>query len=211
MNLDALLAQPAPPSESKNLLNRTISTAVSSPRSTPSLTPKNAAPSSAARGACLIASIVRSWRGSDQLIAVTHVLHASDPRALVVVRRREYDDSLLVVGGLAVYIGPIDTDWVDKEACVELDATSPLEISQGALYCKVVAAAIASLGCATDFPTSSEVMVLVGKGQTDMSKLLSGAIVLNHLRYNAPGEACILPPGLSRTVSQAIGWAAAIQ
>ena len=140
----------------------------------------------------------------DSHISVARVIRVSDPRTLVIIRRREFDDCLLVVGGLAVYIGSIDSDWVDKEACVDLDASSHLEIKQGELYRKVVAAAKASLSCESEHPTSTEVMKLVGRGQTDMTKLLSGAIVLNDIRDLVTTGSC---GTFSRSVSQVISLA----
>jgi hypothetical protein len=208
MNLDATVLTAATPKSMKSvLLNRSISTAVSSPRSTPSLTPKNAASSQAARGACLIAALIRSWRGNSGTMRVVHVTKTSDCRPLVIVRRRSFDDCLLIVGGIAVYIGAIDVDWINRDAFAELDTSFEEYIVLADLYTKVMAAAKSSLSCFNDVPCSSEILALAGYSPNDMTLLLSAAIVLNDIRDNMQCTPNDYHVGFSRSVSQMVNLA----
>ena len=202
MNLDVTVLTVGTPKTAKSvLLNRSLSTAVSSPRSTPPLTPKGVVCSNTVRSACLIASLIRSWRENPGIIGVIHVTKTNDYRPLVVVRRRSFDECLLAVGGIAVYIGPIDSNWVNKEVDIELDASSEQEIVLADLYTKVLAAARISLNCINDRPCISEIIASVSSAHAEMNQLLSAAIMLNDIRddLGAPNNDCHI--GLSRSVS----------
>lgn len=176
MNMDALLPPTTPRFDSKAVLNRTLSTAVPSPTSSPSRQLTDAAPEEAARAACVIASCLRGWRHSCITMSVREV-KSSVYQSLVVFRPGRSVDCILVVDGLAFSLGPLDIDWPSVRLPVEL-CDEALEMCQSELYAKVVAGAKAVLGS----DLASEVPRLVSIEETDISTVLAGAVLLSDCR-----------------------------
>ena len=184
MNVDAILSPVSTPREAKGSLNRTLSTVVPSPATTPRVTPRPQSGPVTARAACLVALTLRSWRGSRQLVQVSSLArsnHGLPP--LTVVKRSRFDERcMLVVGGLAVPLGYLDTPWRDRSVSVELSEADPIVMEERELYVKILSAAKAALACGSAPLSAQEVLLLVGKGQTNITVLLSGAVLLDELR-----------------------------
>lgn len=180
MNIDVLVSPVISPKDPAKVLNRTVSTAVSSPKSSPSQIFKLASPAKAARAACLVSSHVLSWKFSNVSVPVFRV----DPsirrrlRPLEVFKRNRTGECLIVVGGLAVSIGHLETDWDDSAPWVDvLPDCGDDEVTQREIYSKLVIASSLTLRN----PSSSiGILGAVGKDQTDMSLVLAGAVLLDN-------------------------------
>ena len=182
MNLDAVLPPRRLSSDSKFLLNRTASTSVPSPTSSPSMAAKFYSASETARVACLISSHLRSWRNSGTKVAVLCVdpVHRSSLRPLEVLRRGCFGECFLVMGGMAVSIGYLETtDWEEVVNEVDIFGSERDELSQCQVYEKLLSAASLILGSAS---SDVDILAAVGDNSTNMSVVVSGALLLDKLR-----------------------------
>ena len=186
MNLDAILPRVVPSKEVKTALNRTISTAVSSPRSSPSeASSSTPSPAETARAACLISSNLQAWRFSKTEIPrlIVDPEHRNSLRPLEVFKRGRFGECLVVVSGLAVSLGHLEADWEKASGWVDIAPPDGTQISQDEMYEKLVSAACLTLGCCEGSLSYLDVLAAVGKkDQTDMAVVLSGALLLDRLR-----------------------------
>lgn len=184
MNLDALLpSSQTPRLDGKLALNRTLSTAVPSPNSTPSRQSSVVSPAAAARAACVLASVFRYWRNSDQPVSVKELIHGSS-RRLEAVKRGRFGECILIIDRICVSVGHLDIEWNGSRMPPEYVLGADIELKQRDVYAKLLCAAKAVLEF--DSPSSCEVLDKVGKGQSDITILLGGALVLNDIREVIP-------------------------
>ena len=176
MNVDALLPPTTPKLDSKAVLNRTLSTAVPSPSSSPSRQLTESAPAEAARAACVIASCLRGWRNSDLSVPVRRATSATQP--LCAFTRGRSEDCFVVAGGLAFALAGLEVEWQTSRLSLELSEDEELHMTQAELYSKVLASAKAVL----DSETAADVPRLVAGEESDMSTVLAGAVLMNDSR-----------------------------
>ena len=180
MNLDSILpTSQTPRLDGKSALNRTLSTAVPSPNSTPSRQSSVVSPAAAARAACVMASVFRYWRNSEQPVTVKELIHGS-VRRLEAVKRGRFGECIVIIGQICVSVGHLDIEWNGSRMPLEYTLGEDLVMKQRDVYAKLLCEAKAILEC--DNPSSCEVLDIVGKGQSDISILLAGALVLNDIR-----------------------------
>ena len=176
MNVDALLPPTTPRLDSKMLLNRTLSTAVPSPTSSPSRQLTESSPEEVARSACVIASCLRRWRNSPIEVQVQRVKSGSAQflNAFTVSRT---GSCVVVVGGLAFWLGELEPNRYISQLPIEM-CEDGIRMTQAELYSKTLAAARALMGSESVI----EIPALVGAEETDIAKILAGAIMMNDYR-----------------------------
>ena len=109
-------------------------------------------------------------------------VHRHSLRPLEVFKRGRFGECLVVVNGLAVSLGHLDADWEKASGWVDIAPPDGTQISQDEMYEKLVSAACLTLGCCEGSLSYLDVLAAVGKDQTDMAVVLSGALLLDRLR-----------------------------
>ena len=189
MNLDPIISPrvKTPKPDGKILLNRTLSTAVPSPISTPNRQPSSVSSSVTARAACVLASSLQSWRQSDDPIPAKKVLNSLLSRPLEAVKRGRFGECLVLVGGLMVSVGHLDVEWQSSRIPVDFSDEYDVTLSKREMYRKLRAAAMNMLACGQD-SSRSDILKSVGTNQSDMAILLSGAVLLNDVHDTSTNE-----------------------
>jgi hypothetical protein len=88
---------------------------------------------------------------------------------------------MVIVGSHALSMGHLDIDWAGSRGSPEYALAQEVVYNQAELYSELVDAARLTLG-ASPTVSSGEILNIVGKSQSDISSLLSGAILLNDSR-----------------------------
>jgi hypothetical protein len=189
MNLDALVPRVQTPKlEGKVALNRTLSTAVPSPISTPNRQPSVVSSAVTARAACVLASVLRSWRSSNETMRARKVILSPHSRPLEAVKRGRFGECLILVSGLMIPIGHLDIEWQWSRMPFDSSDDEDQTISKREAYMKISDAAKTLLDCRREALSRSEILEAVGPSQSDMSTLLAGALLLNELQDSSQKE-----------------------
>jgi hypothetical protein len=181
MNLDLLLPRSQTPKfDTKLTLNRTLSTAVPSPTSTPKRQSSCGDSSASARAACVIASSIRSWRFSSEYVVVRRVKFSANFRPLEATKRGRFGECLVLVGDKLISVGYLDVDWQSSRSCAYqlMDDDENLPILKREIYDQMLLASRDLIGSGAD-SSRSEILDSVGRSQSDIAILLAGAILLN--------------------------------
>jgi hypothetical protein len=182
MNLDVLVhSVQTPKFDNKVALNRTLSTAVPSPVSTPSRQSTIVSSASAARTACLVASVIRSWRCSGEQIRARNLKSSGlSSRPFELVKRGRFGECLVIVSGLSIPVDHLDIEWQSIKHSSDSCNGPEVNLTKSEAYSKFVTTAKTILNC-SDNSSRSDILEAVGPYQSDMTILLAGAVLLNNL------------------------------